>query len=110
MEWHVLDWSGSELGQVESSCEHGNKHSGSIKMLGIYRVAAQLVLCSIQLVISLGRITTSTDQCKTTNQNQSSDTKHQPFVNGKRMASFGMLHRFLQEPHRVSDPRRRHSS
>jgi hypothetical protein len=28
---------------VESSCELGNEPSGSIKMLGIYRVAAQVV-------------------------------------------------------------------
>jgi hypothetical protein len=28
---------------VESSCKLGNEPSGSIKMLGIYRVAAQLV-------------------------------------------------------------------
>jgi hypothetical protein len=44
---------------VQSSCEHGNEHSGSIKMLDIYRVAAQLmasrvVLSSTESVSSLG--------------------------------------------------------
>jgi hypothetical protein len=34
---------------VESSCEFGNKPSGSIKMLGIYRVAAQLVATRVVL-------------------------------------------------------------
>jgi hypothetical protein len=36
----VVDWIG--LFQVESSCKLGNETSGSIKMLGMYRVAAQL--------------------------------------------------------------------
>jgi hypothetical protein len=34
---------------VESSCELGNEPSGSIKMLGIYRVAAQLVTSRVVL-------------------------------------------------------------
>jgi hypothetical protein len=29
--WYWLDWSGSELGSVEGSCEHGNEPTGSIK-------------------------------------------------------------------------------
>jgi hypothetical protein len=33
---------------VESSCELGNESSGSIKMLGIYRVAAQLVASRVE--------------------------------------------------------------
>jgi hypothetical protein len=40
MGWCGLDWSGSGEGQVESSCECGNEPRGSIKMLGIYRVAS----------------------------------------------------------------------
>jgi hypothetical protein len=31
MGWCGLDWSGSGQGQVESSCEHGNEFSGSVK-------------------------------------------------------------------------------
>jgi hypothetical protein len=31
MEWYGLDRSGSGLGPVEGSCEHGNEASGSIK-------------------------------------------------------------------------------
>jgi hypothetical protein len=34
---------------VESSCELGNESSGSIKMLGNYRVAAQLVASRVVL-------------------------------------------------------------
>jgi hypothetical protein len=34
---------------VESSCERGNEPSDSIKMLGIYRVAAQLVASQVVL-------------------------------------------------------------
>jgi hypothetical protein len=34
---------------VESSCELSNEPSGSIKMLGIYRVAAQLVASRVVL-------------------------------------------------------------
>jgi hypothetical protein len=31
MGWYGLDYSGSGYGLVESSCEHGNEPSGSIK-------------------------------------------------------------------------------
>jgi hypothetical protein len=31
IQWYGLDWSGSEYGPVEGSCEHGNEPSGSIK-------------------------------------------------------------------------------
>jgi hypothetical protein len=34
---------------VESSCERGNEPSGFIKMLGIYRMAAQLVASQVVL-------------------------------------------------------------
>jgi hypothetical protein len=34
---------------VESSCELGNEPSASIKMLGIYRAAAQLVASRVVL-------------------------------------------------------------
>jgi hypothetical protein len=34
MGWHGLDPSVSGLEPVDDSCEHGEKHSGSLKMLG----------------------------------------------------------------------------
>jgi hypothetical protein len=37
----VVEWIG--LAQLESSCELGTETSGSIKLLGNYRMAAQLV-------------------------------------------------------------------
>jgi hypothetical protein len=54
MGWYGLDWSGSELGAVESSCEHCNEALGSIKC-GSSSVAAQLAasqdgLSSMKLV------------------------------------------------------------
>jgi hypothetical protein len=40
----VVDWIGLAQDRCRwSSCELGNEHSGFIKMLGIYRVAVQLV-------------------------------------------------------------------
>jgi hypothetical protein len=35
MGWHGFDSCGSGYGPVAESCEHGNKHSGSIKCLEI---------------------------------------------------------------------------
>jgi hypothetical protein len=44
-----LDWSDPGAVQVESSCELGNEPLVSIEMLGIYRVAAQLVAFRVVL-------------------------------------------------------------
>jgi hypothetical protein len=49
MERCGLDWSGSGSEQVESSCKCGNETFGFHKMLGSYRVAAQLVASRIVL-------------------------------------------------------------
>jgi hypothetical protein len=35
MWWYGVDSSGSGLGLVEGSCEHGNEHQGCIKYWGI---------------------------------------------------------------------------
>jgi hypothetical protein len=59
-----------ESEQVESSCESGNELAGSIKLLGNYRVATQLVasrivLSSEELVIYMHKHT-DTDMCMRT--------------------------------------------
>jgi hypothetical protein len=63
-----MEWCGSGWVQVESSCEFGDEHSGSIKCwLGYYRVASQLVtprvvLSSIQFdIATVVRAETSRD-------------------------------------------------
>jgi hypothetical protein len=43
--WDSMDWidrTGSGQGPVEGSCEHGDEPSGSLKLLVIYLMAAQL--------------------------------------------------------------------
>jgi hypothetical protein len=42
MGWYGLDRTGSGYGTVEGSCEHGDEPWGSLKLLGISWMAAQL--------------------------------------------------------------------
>jgi hypothetical protein len=44
MGWCGLDRTGSGKGPVEGSCEHGDEPLGSLKLLGISWVAAQLAV------------------------------------------------------------------
>jgi hypothetical protein len=52
--WFGLDWSGSSLGQKDSSCECGKEPSGSIKFWEtiewLQLVAYRVVLSLIELV------------------------------------------------------------
>jgi hypothetical protein len=42
MVWTGLNW--LRIGTSEGSCEHGDEPSGSVKLLGIFRRAAQLAV------------------------------------------------------------------